>query len=78
MSQNDKPQPGDTVRLLGLPPGFLDDLPEEDQRAIRAMLGKTVLLSEYDELGRAGLDFTEANGTMRTIYVDLKFIDGPC
>jgi hypothetical protein len=27
-----------------LPPGFLDDLPEEEQRAISARIGKPIML----------------------------------
>ncbi len=40
MSIEDKqPKPGDMVVLEGLPPGFLDDLPFEDQIAIRDVIG---------------------------------------
>jgi hypothetical protein len=71
-----KPKPGEMVLLVGLPSGFLDDLPQKDQRALREMVGKPILLSEYDEDGRAVLEFTEADGgTGRTIYVDPRFIE---
>jgi len=46
---------GRKVILTGLPPGFLDDLPEEDQRAISAVVGKAVKLLGYDQDGRAEL-----------------------
>jgi hypothetical protein len=75
-SRANKPEPGQMVLLVGLPPGFLNDLPEEDQQAIREFVGKPILLSEYDEDGRAALEFTEADGgTGRTIYVDPSFIE---
>lgn len=70
-----KPKPGEMVLLVGLPSGFLDDLPEEEQRALREMVGKPILLSEYDEHGQAVLEFTEADGgTGHTIYLDPRFI----
>ena len=53
------PKPGDTVVLKSVPPGLLDGLPEEDQRAIEAIVGKPVLLVEYDEDGRAELEFDD-------------------
>ena len=34
--QDDKPKVGDKVVLVALPPGLLDGLTEEDQRAISA------------------------------------------
>jgi hypothetical protein len=51
------PEPGATVVLKSLPSGLLDGLPEEEQRAIKAIVGKPVLLVEYDEYGRAELHF---------------------
>ena len=53
------PKPGETVVLKSLPPGFGRWLPEEDQRAIKAIVGKPVLLLEYDEDGRAELEFDD-------------------
>jgi hypothetical protein len=63
------------VILRALPTGFLDDLPAEDQQAIRGMVGKPVTLNEYDPDGRAELEFTDKHGLIRFIYVDPKFID---
>jgi len=68
-----KPKPGDMVILTALPPGFLDDLPEEDQRAITEVIGKAILLREYED-GRAVLDFREKNGTYHSLYVSPEFI----
>ena len=51
-----KPNAGDMVILVQLPPGFLDNLPSEDQTAIVSKVGKAVLLVGYDEDGRAELE----------------------
>ncbi len=69
-----KPKPGDKVVLITLPPGFLDDLPPEDQRAIAQVVGKAILFNEYDEYGRAELEFAEENGTIHYIYVSPDLI----
>jgi hypothetical protein len=57
VTSDDKPHAGDRVILIALPPGFVDDLPEEDQRSLTAMIGKSVMLVGYDEHGRAELQF---------------------
>lgn len=76
------PKPGTMVVLRELPPGLLDGLPAEDQRAIRAIVGQPVLLSAYDADGRAELEFsdpfytqTEHSTLTHTIYVAPGFID---
>lgn len=72
------PKPGETVILKSLPPGLLNGLPEEDQRAIRAIVGKPVLLREYDaENGKAVLDFDDPfeGGTTHSIWVAPEFIE---
>jgi hypothetical protein len=50
---------GENVVLVSLPPGLIDGLPDEDQRAIRAIVGKPVLLVGYDERGYAELHFAD-------------------
>ena len=50
---------GERVLLRALPPGFLDGLPEEDQRAITAMIGKAVTFVGWDEIGAAELHFDD-------------------
>jgi hypothetical protein len=62
------------VWLTGLPPGFLDGLDEEDQRAISEIVGKQVRLNEYDAYGNAELEFKDNNGVTHFIFVDPKFI----
>ena len=68
-SAHRKPKPGDTVVLKELPGGLLDGLPAEDQQAISAIVGKPIRLNEYDEAGRAELEFTDCGGGIHFIYV---------
>jgi hypothetical protein len=69
-----KSKPGDKVVLKALPPGFLDDLPEDEQRAISARIGRPLTLMGYDRDGRAELEFMAQDDSIHTLYVDLKFI----
>ena len=69
-----KQEPGEMVVLKNLPPGFLDDLPKEDQVAILAVVGKAIVLKGYDKDGRVELEFTEKNGTIHFIYVSPEFV----
>jgi len=73
-AQNTKPKPGDTVVLTAVPPGMLDDLPAEDKQAISEIVGKPILLSQFDEDGRAELEFQDGNGNFHTLYVKPEFI----
>ena len=50
---------GDKVVLVAVPPGLLHGLPDEDQRAIRAIVGQPVSFLGYDEDGRAELEFAD-------------------
>jgi hypothetical protein len=58
-NEQEKPHPGEQVILLALPRGFLDGLPDEDQRAISAMIGRPVTFVGYDEAGSAELYFDD-------------------
>jgi hypothetical protein len=60
--------------LTELPPGFLDDLPEEDQKAILDVVGKPIEFVGYDEDGRAELAFTDTNEVFHSIWVGRDFI----
>lgn len=71
-----RPKPGNRVILTELPPGFLHDVPEEDQQAIRDSVGKPVRLNEYDADGRAELEFKDRNGCFHTLCVGPEFIRG--
>ena len=69
-----RPKPGDTVIVTRIPPGFLDDLPIEDQRAISAVIGKPIVLNEYDDDGRAELQFKDGEGAIHFIYVNADLL----
>jgi hypothetical protein len=69
-----KPKPGDKVGLKALPPGFTDDLTEDEQRAISARIGRPIMLMGYDRDGRAELEFMAQDDSIHWPYVDLKFI----
>jgi hypothetical protein len=69
-----KPTPGGKVVLKALPPGFLDDLSEDEQRAISARIGRPNMLMGYGRDGRAKLEFIADDDSIHTLYVDLKFI----
>jgi hypothetical protein len=69
-----KPKPGDKVVLKALPPGFVDDLPEEEQRAILARIGRPIMLMGYDRDGRAELEFMAQDDSIHALYVDPKFV----
>ena len=75
MSIEDKqPKPGDMVVLERLPPGFLDDLPLEDQIAIRDVIGRPIKFNEIDSWGSAELEFIDKRGVGHFIYVDPSYI----
>jgi hypothetical protein len=65
---------GGKVFLRELPPGLLEGLPEEDQKAISAIVGAPVRLTGYDQDGRLELEFVEASGTIHTIYIDRQYV----
>jgi|SoiMethySBSTD1v2_1073268.scaffolds.fasta_scaffold1257364_2 hypothetical protein len=74
MDLNKNPTPGELVVLKELPPGLLTGLPAEDQEAIREIIGKTVRLVEYDDAGRAEVEFTDREGAVHSIWVEPRFI----
>jgi hypothetical protein len=74
MGSEESPKPGDKVVLIEIPPGLLNELPVEDQLAITAVVGKPVRLNEYDDEGRAELEFTDRNGDIHFVYVRPELI----
>jgi|ERR1700723_4666700 hypothetical protein len=73
-AENTRPKAGDKVALTAIPPGMLDDLPTEDQQAITEAVGKQILLTGYDEDGRAELEFQDDSADTHFIYVRPEFI----
>ena len=74
MGKHKRPEPGTNVVLKSVPPGFLDSLPQRDQRAIAAIVGQAVRLVDYDDVGRAELEFTDKEGTIHYIYVKPEYL----
>ena len=82
MDGANKPRAGDIVVLITVPPGLVDGLPDEDQRAINAIVGKPVMLVGYDGDGRAELEFPDpfdgkpgSYSHTHTIWVSPEFIE---
>lgn len=69
-----QPKAGEMVVLEKIPAGLLDGLPTEDRVAISSIVGKAVLLSGYDDVGRAELEFTDGHEVIHFIYVDPSVI----
>jgi hypothetical protein len=65
---------GSAVVLTKLPAGLLDGLPVSDQTAIRAIVGKPVILRRYDEDGRAELYFRDKKGVHHFLYVSASYV----
>jgi hypothetical protein len=70
-----KAPPGSLVVLKKLPPGLTRGLPRSDQKAIREIVGKPIRLVEYDDDGRAELEFTDESGAVHFIYVNPVFLE---
>ena len=61
--------------LVGLPPGFLDDLPLEEQSAISAMVGKPVKFCGIHILGDWRPPTSPGYCTSRWERAELEFYD---
>jgi len=64
---------GRMVILKTLPPGLLNDLPEEDQIAIRSIVGRPVTFVGRS-FGQAELEFFDSSGDGHTIWVEDSFL----
>ena len=73
-SKRSLPKPGERVVLEKLPPGLLNGLPEEDQRAISAIVGVPIQFLGYEDDGRIGLEFVDDYGIFHHIYVDRQYV----
>ena len=73
-NKDNRPEPDSTVVLKSVPPGLLDGPPQHDQRAITATVGQPVRLVDYDEVGRAELEFTDKRGDVHYIYVEPAYL----
>lgn len=60
---------GDSVRIIEIPACLLDGLPEEDQIAIRAQLGKVLIVEGFGEDGSVELEFIDIAGAIHFIWI---------
>ena len=65
---------GDEVVLSEAPAVLLNGLPEEDQIAIKAQVGKKLKLNEFDAFGNAELEFIDQAGVIHFIWVEPKYL----
>ncbi|HZK89475.1 MAG TPA: hypothetical protein VFC56_04940 [Stellaceae bacterium] len=66
-------EPGDRVILTSVSVALLRGLPKEDQKAIRSIVGRPVLLAGFSS-GQAELEFTDDQGDDHTIWVETALI----
>jgi hypothetical protein len=66
-------QPGDLVVLISVPQALFSGLPEEDQTAIRSVIGKQVKFAGIT-YGQAEIEFKDDRGDEHTIWVDTDLI----
>jgi hypothetical protein len=64
---------GRLVILTTLPPDLLQGLPEEDQVAIRSIIGRPVTLAGYS-FGQAELEFVDSAGDNHSIWVEASLL----
>jgi hypothetical protein len=62
-------EPGRMVILDGIPPALLVGLPEDDQAAIRSIIGRPVMLAGYS-FGGAEVEFIDSLGDSHSIWVE--------
>lgn len=62
-------QPGDLVVILNVPYTLLAGLPDDDQDAIKSIIGKPVTFAGIS-YGQAELEFSDNQGDVHTIWVD--------
>jgi hypothetical protein len=66
---------GDSVKVVEIPAALPQGLPDEDQIAIRAQIGKTLIIQEFNEGGDAELEFADSDGTIHTIWIELRCLE---
>jgi hypothetical protein len=72
--EDQKVKSGDKVVLIELPPGLINGLPKKDQTAISDIVGKPIHLVDFDDDGRAVIEFVDSEGDIHFIYVAPNFL----
>lgn len=57
-------------RIVDIPEEIPEGLPEEDQIAIRAQVGKIMVIQDFNNDGAAELEFVDDAGHIHTIWID--------
>lgn len=65
---------GDEVTLLEAPAALFNELPEEDQIAIKAQVGKKLKINEFDVHGNAELEFLDHADVTHFIWLETKYL----
>lgn len=65
---------GDMVILIDAPLSLLGGLPDDDQQAIKSVVGKELLLVGFDKHKNAELEFADGQGVIHTIWVETKYL----
>lgn len=66
-----------TVLLLGIPDGLLDDLPDEDQDAILKLIGKKLMIQGFHDNYKLEIEYIYPEGSKsfcRSIWVNPSFV----
>jgi hypothetical protein len=66
-------EPGRSVILVSAPLALLAGLPEEDQQAVRSIVGRPVTYVGPN-YGQAELEFVDNDGDGHTIWVDFSLL----
>jgi hypothetical protein len=76
MKQHSKgmPKPGTRVIIVQEPPDLFLGMEENDRDAIAHIIGKPVLLVDYDADGRAELEFKSRSKSIHFVYIDPIYI----
>ncbi len=70
VDRNDKPiAAGDSVKVIEIPALLPQGLPEEDQIAIHAQLGKVLIVQGFNQSGYVELEFVDVAGYIHTIWI---------
>jgi hypothetical protein len=67
---------GDSVKIVEIPAYLPLGLPQEDQYAIQAQVGKTLTILDFNQSGEAEFEFVdEATGSIHTIWLSPYFLE---
>lgn len=76
LDRNDNPiVAGDSVKIIEIPARLPQGLPEEDQIAIHAQLGKTLIVQGFNQSGYAELEFADIAGHIHTIWIESRCLE---